>query len=43
MELKRRNRQFREYLDSYYYQSIPPIGVVEEGYKKIKKEVLGHY
>jgi len=43
MELERRNKKFRDYLDSYYSQSIPPIGVVEEGYRKIRKEVLGHY
>ena len=43
MELERTNKQFRDYLDSYYSQEIPPVGVVEEGYRKIKKEVLGHY
>ncbi len=43
MELERRNKKFRDYLDSYYSDAIPPIGVVEEGYRKIRKEVLGHY
>lgn len=43
MELERRNKKFRDYLDSYYSDTIPPIGVAEEGYRKIRKEVLGHY
>ena len=43
MELERRNKKFRDYLDSYYSDTIPPIGLAEEGYRKIRKEVLGHY
>lgn len=43
MELERRNKKFRDYLNSYYYDTIPPVGVAEEGYRKIRKEVLGHY
>lgn len=43
MELERRNKKFRDYLDSYYSDTISPIGVAEEGYRKIRKEVLGHY
>ena len=42
MELERRKREYREYLDSYYYNTIPPPSV-RDGYKKIEKEVLGHY
>lgn len=43
MELERRNKKFRDYLNSYYYDTIAPKSVVEEGYRKIRKEVLGHY
>jgi hypothetical protein len=43
MELERRNKKFKDYLNSYYYDTIPPKGKVEEGYRKIRKEVLGHY
>jgi len=43
MELERRNKKFRDYLNSYYYDTIPPTSEVQEGYRRIRKEVLGHY
>ena len=42
MELQRRKQEYRDYLRSYYYDTIPPVSV-KEGYRKIEKEVLGHY
>ena len=43
MELEQEYKRYRDYLNSYYYDTIPPVGVAEEGYKKIRKKVLGHY
>lgn len=42
MELERRNKKFRDYLNADPY-TIHPRSYVEEGYKKIRKEVLEHY
>jgi uncharacterized membrane-anchored protein YhcB (DUF1043 family) len=43
MELQRRNDEYRKYICSKYYDTIPPRSEVQEGYRKIRKEVLGHY
>jgi hypothetical protein len=42
MELEREYKRYRDYLDSYYSNTIPPIGVAEEGYRQIRKKILGH-
>ena len=42
MELEKRKREYRKYLDSYYHNTMPPPSV-RNGYKEIEKEVLGHY
>lgn len=42
MELERRYKKFRDYLNSDPY-TIPSRSYVQEGYRKIRKEVLGHY
>lgn len=42
MELEKRKREYREYLDSYYYDTMPPPSV-KNRYKEIEKEVLGYY
>lgn len=41
MELERRKREYREYLESYYADSMPPPSV-SEGYRDIEREVLGY-
>lgn len=43
MELEREYQKYKDYLKSYYYDTIPPKGEVEEGYRKIRKKILGHY
>ena len=43
MKLEKEYKRYRDYLDSYYYNTIPPVGVVEEGYRRIRKKILGHY
>ncbi len=42
MELERRNKKFKDYLDSDPYV-IHPRTYVEGRYRQIRKEVLGHY
>lgn len=42
MELEKRKREYREYLKSYYYNTMPPPSVRDK-YKEIEKEVLGYY
>ena len=42
MELQRRKQEYRDYLESYYYDTIPPTSV-KDRYREIEKEVLGHY
>jgi hypothetical protein len=41
MELERRKREYREYLESYYAGCMPPPSV-REGYRDIEMEVLGY-
>ena len=43
MELEREYKRYRDYLNSYYYDTIPPKGEAEEGYRRIRKKILGHY
>ena len=43
MEYERRKREYKEYLSSRYYDTIPPLDEVREGYREIEKEVFGHY
>ena len=43
MELEKEYKRYRDYLNSYYYDTIPPKGEVEEGYRKIRKKIFGHY
>jgi hypothetical protein len=43
MELEREYKRYRDYLNSYYSDTIPPKGEAEEGYRRIRKKILGHY
>ena len=43
MELEKEYKRYRDYLNSYYYDTIPPPGEAEEGYRRIRKKILGHY
>ena len=43
MELEKEYKRYRDYLNSYYYDTIPPEGEVKEGYRQIRKKILGHY
>ena len=42
IELERRKREYKQYLESYYFDTMPPESV-KNGYKEIEKEVLGYY
>lgn len=42
MELEKRKQEYRKYLNSYYYDTMPPPSV-RDRFKEIEKEVLGHY
>ena len=43
MELEKEYKRYRDYLRSYYYDTIPPESEVKEGYRQIRKKILGHY
>lgn len=43
IEYERKKREYKEYLKSRYYDTIPPLNEVREGYRQIEKEVFGHY
>jgi len=42
-ELERRENEFRKNMCARYPDWMPPRSEYEEGYRKIRKEVLGHY
>lgn len=42
-ELERRENEFRKHMCAKYPDWMPPRSEYEEGYRKIRKEVLGHY
>jgi len=42
-ELERRENEFRKHMRAKYPDWMPPRSEYEEGYRKIRKEVLEHY